>query len=168
MTRSVSPRTRVVAKECLRTWAVVSSSRPASTVEALSRFTEDGDPGVRDWATFGLGVLLDVDSPAVRSVLRARVDDPEGDTAGEAIVALARRRDREVASVIAGLLEDPMVGNLIVEAAAELADPAFLPALRRLKAAGWELGDPRPDWLDLAITACQPEAADDEAECERS
>jgi hypothetical protein len=30
MTRSVPPRTSVVANVCLRTWAVVSSSRPAA------------------------------------------------------------------------------------------------------------------------------------------
>ncbi len=71
----------------------------ARTVEALSQLTGDGDPEVRDWATFALGVLVDVDTPEVRSVLRARVDDPVGDTAGEAIVGLALRRDSEVAPV---------------------------------------------------------------------
>lgn len=81
-------------------------------------------------------------------------------------MGLALRRDSEVARVIARLLEDPAVGNLIVKAAAELADPVFLPSLRRLKAAGWGVDDPRAEWLDLAIAACQP-AADEEGEPER-
>jgi hypothetical protein len=48
---------------------------------------------VRGWATFCLGSELDADGPAVREALLRRVDDPEGDAAGEALVGLARRGD---------------------------------------------------------------------------
>jgi HEAT repeat protein len=128
-------------------------------VAALIRLTADPDPDVRDWATFGLGSQLDVDSAPVRDALAARLADGEGDTAGEALVGLARRGDpRALPAVLAGLAVDP--GNLVVEAAGYLRAAQALPALLRLKAAGWQQGDPRPAVLDDAIRSCSPSSPD--------
>src|SRR5262249_5291867 len=66
---------------------------PQGLVDALIRLTTDPEAQVRDWATFGLGVQLDVDSGLIRDTLAARLDDLEKDTAGEALVGLARRGD---------------------------------------------------------------------------
>ncbi|WAL64355.1 HEAT repeat domain-containing protein [Amycolatopsis cynarae] len=125
----------------------------ADVVEALIRLTRDPDTQVRDWATFGLGTQLDADTPAVRAALTNRLDDPDGDTAGEALLGLARRHDpRALPRVLAWLDDDP--GNLIIEAAGELAAPECLPALLRLKDRddggdnAWSAG------LDEAIAAC--------------
>ena len=46
-------------------------------------------------------------------------------------------------------------GNLIVEAAAELADPRCLPALYALRDSGWEREDVRGGVLEVAIEACE-------------
>ncbi len=79
--------------------------------------------------------------------------DEEGDTAGEALLGLARRGDqRALAPLLAWLDGEP--GNLIVEAVAELAAIEALPALLRLKHAGWQRDEPRPSVLDDAIRAC--------------
>jgi hypothetical protein len=59
-------------------------------------------------------------------------------------VGLARRGDPRVFPLLVDRLADSDVGNLIVEAAAELADPRLLPALRKLQAAGWQQTDPLP------------------------
>lgn len=127
-------------------------------VQVLLDACSDDDPDVRDWAVFGLGVLLDVDSTAVRDALSARLNDEEADTAGEAAVGLARRHDARVLPVLLRELTSPDVGNLYVEAAAELGDPRLLPLLQQLQVRGWqEDHEPRPDVLDEALGSCTPE-----------
>ncbi|MGD0254521.1 MAG: HEAT repeat domain-containing protein [Acidimicrobiales bacterium] len=123
-------------------------------LDALITLTSDENSDVRDWATFGLGAQLDVDDEHIREALLARLDDPDGDTAGEAIFGLAARNDPRVIEEISHRLGQPDVGNLIVEVAAKMGDSRFLPFLRTLKGQGWDRTDPRGDWLDKAITAC--------------
>jgi hypothetical protein len=110
---------------------------------------------IRCWATFGLGSLLDVDGERVGRALGRRLDDPEGDAAGEALIGLARRRDRSIRAKVRALLETENVGTLIVEAAGQLADSSLVPSLEPLKGSGWAKDDP-PGWLlDEALTACR-------------
>lgn len=61
---------------------------------------KDGDSDVRDWATFGLGSLLETDTVEVRDALRARLTDVDDDARGEALVGLACRGDTSVIPVI--------------------------------------------------------------------
>jgi hypothetical protein len=136
-----------------------SAGEPADprAVAALIALSEDRDPETRDWATFGLGSLLVVDSPKVRNALAARIDDQDSDSSGEALVGLARRKDARCFEAIQRGLQTPDVGNLIIEAAAELGDPRFLPHLERLKEARWHEDDPRGTLLEEAITNCTAE-----------
>lgn len=132
---------------------LVDDDPPDTVVAALTTLTTDADAEVRDWATFGLGVLLEVDSPAVRDTLLARITDEGGDTAGEALLGLATRCDeRALAPILERLRDDP--GNLIVEAAGELGHWGALPLLLHLKASNWELNEVRPHVLDDAIESC--------------
>jgi HEAT repeat protein len=126
-------------------------------IEALIALSADRDGETRDWATFGLGSQFeDEDTDAIRAALAARLDDPDGDTSGEALLGLARRHDpRALPVLLARLDDDP--GNLIVEAAAALRAPEALPALQRLKREGWQLDEPRPSVLDDALRACATE-----------
>jgi len=133
--------------------AVAGDPAAAAAVAALIQLSADPDPEVRDWATFGLGSQIEADSMPLRQALAARLDDPGGDTAGEALLGLARRRDPVALPVLLSRLADSP-GNLIVEAAAALGAPAALPALRGLKRDGWQQDDPRPSVLDEAISAC--------------
>jgi methionyl-tRNA formyltransferase len=65
----------------------------SEAVAALIELSADPEPGVRDWATFGLGTLADLDTPELRDALAARLGDPDGDTRLEAVHGLALRGD---------------------------------------------------------------------------
>jgi HEAT repeat protein len=132
----------------------------SSETAALLRLMEDQDEEVRDWATFGVGTLLEIDGPEIRDALVRRLSDPGADTSGEAVVGLARRKDPRCVEAIDRALVSANVGNLVVEAAAELGDSRFLPALEALDAAGWANDDPRGDWLATAISRCSAPTKD--------
>jgi HEAT repeat protein len=125
-------------------------------VPALIDLMDDEDEDVRDWATFGLGVQLEADGPEIRDALARRITDPGNDTSGEALVGLARRKDPRCFEPISEALRFSVVGNLIVEAAAQLGDPRLLPALEALDRAGWAKDDPRGEWLGKAIASPDP------------
>jgi HEAT repeat protein len=48
---------------------------PPAVLEALIELSRDTDAQVRDWAVFGLGELLELDTPALRAALGARLAD---------------------------------------------------------------------------------------------
>jgi HEAT repeat protein len=106
----------------------------ARLLDALIELTDDDDADVRDYALFGLREL-EVDSTQVREAMLRRVRDPDVSVAGEALVGLARLRDeRATTPLIEYLDRDP--GGAIAygfDAAAALADPRLLPALRALE-----------------------------------
>ena len=122
--------------------------------QALLGLMADPADEVRDWATFGLGVLTADGGDDVRDALLAHLHDPGANTAGEALVGLARRGDRRIVEQLLVELAGPDVGNLTIEAACELGDPALLPALEHLARTGWAERDARGDLLVAAITAC--------------
>ena len=101
-------------------------------VEALLELSDDPDEAVRDWATFGLGTQLDIDTPAVREALVTRIDDPDAVTSGEALVGLARRRDPRALPHVLERLRSLALADYLIDAAAELGDPRFLPLLQDL------------------------------------
>ena len=102
-------------------------------VDGLVRLSRDPDRSVRDWATFGLGTQLDSDSGDVRGALAARVDDEDAVTSGEALVGLARRHDPRAFTHILDRLRSLALADYLIDAAAELGDPRFLPLLQDLQ-----------------------------------
>ncbi|MEO8288510.1 MAG: HEAT repeat domain-containing protein [Chloroflexota bacterium] len=95
------------------------SGKPA--VDALVELSNDQDRDVRDWATFGLAQVEDVDTPAVRDVLWARANDDDPDIRGEALVGLAKRADVGVIELLLQELDEVHsdVGSVLFEAAVE-------------------------------------------------
>ena len=124
----------------------------ALVAAALGQLAGDRCSDVRDWAVFGLGSLLSVDTPAVRRVLRDRLWDSDLDVRLEALVGLAERRDPGVLDLIRDELEADSVELLVVDAARALADPGLVPSLRKLEQAGWA---EHPDLLARALRTCK-------------
>jgi HEAT repeat protein len=100
--------------------------------QTLVALTSDPDVDVRNWATFGLGSLSEFDSPAVREALASRLSDPDCEVRREAMCGLAARGDARAVAAILNELQQDNVSALAIEAAAELPDDAFLPALEAL------------------------------------
>lgn len=136
---------------------------------ALIMLSSDTDPRVRDRATFGLGTQSSQDSPPIRAALLARLDDEDPEAAAEALVGLARRADPEALVRVRALLgePDPLITLLVLEAAAELADPVLLPALEDL-ALGWDGDEDRhTEAVAFAIARCGPGARESARQVEQ-
>jgi HEAT repeat protein len=83
----------------------------------------DEDSNVRDWATFGLGSIIDIDSTAIREALLARLKDDDDETRIEAIEGLALRGDARVVPVILREFDDDIA-----------PEQSFLPSERLIEA----------------------------------
>jgi HEAT repeat protein len=116
---------------------------------ALIFLSSDESAKVRDWATFGLGSMSEIDSPEIRNALVARLDDPDEDTRGEAIVGLSVRKDERVIAAILSALEERSCRSLVFEACEVFPHATFLPRLR-------EFFEANPDDKDIAdaVSAC--------------
>jgi HEAT repeat protein len=88
---------------------------PEST-GALIGLTEDTDAEVRNWATFGLGVIGNTDSPEIRDALVHRLADDFADAREEAMVGLAKRKDVRVLPTVLKCLESESC-SMAIEAA---------------------------------------------------
>lgn len=110
--------------------AVATGDFGGIEVGVLVRLTGDPDADVRDWATFGLGSQLAVDTPALRAALWARIHDDSDDVREEAVFGLARRGDPRATAPLIELLDaEEGVHSWGLDAAACLRDPALLPHL---------------------------------------
>ena len=103
------------------------------SISALIRLSRDKSSGVRDWATFGLSSMVDVDTPALRDALIERLDDPDEDTRCEAMVGLAIRKDSRVLGKLKKELESHTPMALAFVAVSELGDRSLLPLVKRHK-----------------------------------
>lgn len=132
-----------------------------TAIDMLLSFINDNDDEIRDWATFGIGSLLDIDTPMIREALCARVSDKDEDVRSEAIVGLARRKDECIVHTILNQLSEAEVHPLIVDAAAEMADNRFYPALVALKKT--ITGEKKNNFLsqniERAIQECKEESS---------
>ena len=86
--------------------AVALGSYPeADSIDALLRLAKDDSDAVRDWATFGIGSMQEVDDSKVRDLLWANLQDKDEDVRGEALVGLAIRKDERIIPVLLELLD---------------------------------------------------------------
>lgn len=104
-------------------------------VATMIELSADPDQDVRNWATFGLGDMLEgLDTPEIRDALAARLGEADSEVRGEALLGLASRQDPRVREPLQLELARGNPTVVAVEAAGTLGDPANLPALRELRA----------------------------------
>lgn len=84
---------------------------------ALMTLLDDIDDDVRDWATFGLGVLGAQDSLEIREALVRRMNDRNCDVREEALLALANRKEPRAVPALISELNQPEVSDRLREAA---------------------------------------------------
>jgi HEAT repeat protein len=128
--------------------------RAVSTLTALS---EDGEDSVRDWATFALGVQTERDTPELREVLAARLEDPSPAVRAEALRGLALRGDQralEPALVAAAEMRSPAVDEAVVLLGALTGDARLAPHLQRLRDDP-EASAEHGQLLDQALRRCE-------------
>ena len=135
----------------------LSRHQDERAISGLIRLSADVCPLVREWATLGLGTLIDFDTPAIREALYQRFlaeDCQNDDTAkiyAEALVGLANRQDERILPRPRSELMSDDVSALAIQAAEALADDRLYPALLQLQT-WWE---PTSD-LEDALLACRP------------
>jgi HEAT repeat protein len=120
----------------------VAGEPPDETVvDAVVELTRDEDDAVRNWAIFSLALLFEADDPVIRETLHARIEDGDPATSAEALAGLAVRKDPRAAPALLARLQaaseppvpEPYVVDVLVDAAEQLADPRFIPALAMLR-----------------------------------
>lgn len=100
-------------------------------IRTLIKLTEDKSAQVRDWATFGIGDLIEKDSSEIREALFRRVKDRSIDTRNEAMVGLAKRKDPRAIELVLKALREESPRAYALIAAREFAHPVFLPELKK-------------------------------------
>jgi len=129
----------------------ISTHQDQLAINTLIELSKDEVERVRDWATFGLGQMIDTNTPEIRQALFERTGDLHAETRGEALVGLATRKDTRVIEPILKELTSGAVGRLAVEAAREIGSPKLYPALVELK----EWWDVDNELLAEAIASCE-------------
>lgn len=145
------PQVRFAAT-CALPGGTDTASGTEQVAAALIRLTTDEDDAVRDWATFGLGSILQIDNDEVRAALFARLSDASDDVRDEAVAGIARRRDPRAVAIVADFLAEDVVGPLVFEAAEFLGDPRIYDALLR-----WHRADPDRALVQWATQSCDPD-----------
>lgn len=143
-------RVRLVVTQALP-GGIETAEAKERVMAALIALSSDSSAEVRDWATFGLGSMLDIDTPDVRDALRSRLFDSDIDTRLEALVGLAERRDPTVLDILRDELRADTVEWLVVDAARAFADPSLVPLLVEL-ASRWDIDR---DLLQRALRTCR-------------
>ncbi len=127
-------------------------------IQTLIDLTRDDATKVRDWATFTLGVLCDLDTPAIRDALWQRTDDTHNNARCEAFAGLAQRHDERIIPKLIAELRHEEIQTLAIEAAHDLGSPQLLEVLHELK--GFKFDEPTHVLIDEAIVSCTKSAAD--------
>jgi hypothetical protein len=112
----------------------------AEMVEAAVALSADPDKRVRDYSCFALAEQWrEVDTPAVREALAARLDDIDREARSEALVGLAYRQDPRALPRVRAALSRPSgdVWRLEMVAAGALSDTQLHDLVLRHQA-GWD------------------------------
>lgn len=132
--------------------SVLPDNSDDAGVAALIRLCADDDPEVRNWATFGLGWITDIDGDDVRQALWQRTTDSYSQAREEGIRGLARRRVQAVLPLLTELLTEDTVHVSTFYATELLGHPSLVPLLQKF--------EPGPA-ITNALRECNPDRRTD-------
>lgn len=142
-------------KDSFIRYALVSSLLGLENYQAIQTLIElssDKVPSIRDWATFGIGSMIETDHEEIRKALWKRTNDKNQNIKLEAIVGLAHRKDENVKNIIERELINGEYGTLLFESIEELNCIEFLPLLKNNLISGQNDSSINPEWLkDLEL-----------------
>ena len=124
----------------------------AESINTLIRLAKDESDAVRDWATFALGSIHEVDNAEVRDLLWANAHDNDEDVRGEALVGLAVRKDERIIPILLDRL-DTNCRVFELNASEEIASPLLLGRLNMIKASVANESDVDRYWYGCLLDA---------------
>jgi HEAT repeat protein len=102
------------------------------SLDAQIALSRDIDRDVRNWATFYLGFLDEIQNPLLDEALLERLLDFDPEIRGEALIGLAKRKNRLVLEPLKSELAGEFHGGWAIDAAWELKSPELIPLLEKL------------------------------------
>lgn len=102
-----------------------------TAIKTLINLSSDKLSHIRNWATFGLGTQIERNNKNIREALWGRINDKHQETKLEAIVGLAKRKDKRIKEIIKREIIGGEYGTLLFEAIIETRDKEFLPLLKQ-------------------------------------
>jgi HEAT repeat protein len=103
------------------------------SVEGVIKLSRDSDRDVRNWATFYLSWLDEVENPEIDNALFERTSESDAEIRGEALIGLAKRQNMRVLEPLKTELAGEFHGAWCIEAAHELKNFELKPLLVELK-----------------------------------
>ncbi|KOY86546.1 hypothetical protein AD998_10670 [bacterium 336/3] len=103
----------------------------SQAIDALIKLSGDKFSRIRNWATFGLGDLTDLDNADIQNALRKRLKDKHLETRYEAILGLAKRKYHNISEIIEYELLKNNYSTLLYEAVIATQNSFFLPLLEK-------------------------------------
>ncbi len=111
----------------------LSSRTDPISLTALITLSRDSDYDVRNWATFELGTISEVNTQEIRDALLERLSEDDHEIRGEALIGLAKRADLRVLQPLIKELSGEFHGAWCIEAAHEIKNTELKPLLVSLK-----------------------------------
>ncbi len=126
--------------------ALLGIDKPKA-IDALIKLSTHKLSHIRDWATFGLGSLVERDNKKIRVALWNRVNDKHNDTKAEAILGLALRNDSGIIDIIHREVLSEEYDTMLLEAIIAINGIDLLPVLEHHLAKLRNNQDINADWL---------------------
>lgn len=132
----------------------------ADVIDVMILLSSDVDRDVRNWAMFGLGSQIELDTIEIRDALFVGTSDDDSEVRGEALVGLAERHDDRIIELLFNEWETFDVASLLsLEAAEKAANTRLYSRLLDFQKTvdfSEDMQSMYASQLQHAIAACQP------------
>lgn len=95
-------------------------------IDALILLMKDENDYVRNWSTFSLAQITEINTEKIRNALFENLDDEEKEVRGEALLGLALRKDERTKEVILEDLQHSFYGSWVFDSIVEMPDSRYI------------------------------------------